>query len=124
MHAKACQIRICKFEIRQENVDDVSDRIDYLGQGIPTAIIDKRDGNAGLAQFQAKFPDMGPEMIRGDKIQVVDAFVNEGFGNSKQFPGGNRFPCAVHGDLIVLAEKTTAGASAEKNCAGPMSPGK
>jgi hypothetical protein len=68
----------------------------------------------------AKPLDMRPEMIRRHEIQIVDFFEKKRPNFGKQFGGCDRTAVMLGRDLIILTEKTLAGAAAKENRSGTL----
>jgi hypothetical protein len=66
----------------------------------------------------AKRQNMRPKMVRRHKIQVMDPFEKKRPYFGEKFRGRDRAAVMLDRDLVVLAEKTLAGTTAEKDRAG------
>jgi hypothetical protein len=121
-HTHFRKFRFRKFEIRKKNIHLPGIVFHLFRFLISGTVENPGDFDPFFPQGAAKRQDMRPKMVRRHKIQVVDPFEKKHLYFGEKFRGRDRAAVMLDRDLIVLAEKTLAGAAAEEYCAGTPGP--
>ena len=123
-HDEAGEGGVGELEVGEEDVHEGGIARDHGGELVAGGIEEEGEGDAFVAEAGAEGFDVGPEVVGGDEVEVVDAEIEKGEGEAVEFVRGGGLAFAVRvGDLPILAEEAVAGAAGEEEGSGTADAG-